>query len=102
MLMKDLDPADQIAIGYYSENRNRVPPEELEKYRGQFLAWSLDGTRILAHSEDPEALPALLLQAGEDPHRYVEECIPEEDTLFPWSALIMTPKPRRANEADSR
>jgi hypothetical protein len=100
--MKDLDLADLIAFGQHSENRNRFPPEELEKYRGQWIAWSLDGTRIIAHSDDPDALPALILQAGEDPQRWVEECIPEEDTIFPWSTFVMNPKPRQAKEADSR
>ena len=57
--------ADQIAIGQHMENRNRFPTEELETYRGQWIAWSLDGTRIIAHADDPDTLDALILEAGE-------------------------------------
>ena len=100
--MKDLDLADRIAIGQHNENRNRFPPEELEKYRGQWIAWSLDGTRIIAHSDDPDALDALILQAGEDPQRCVLSGLPEEDTVFSWSTFAPEKKPQWAKEADSR
>jgi hypothetical protein len=66
ILMTDQELADQIAIGQHIENRNRFPAEELEKYRGQWIGWSLDGTRIIAHSHDPDALDAMILPAGED------------------------------------
>jgi hypothetical protein len=99
--MKDLDLADRIAIGQHMENRNRFPPEELEKYRGQYIAWSLDGTRIIAHADDPDTLDELIVQAGEDLRRCVLSCLPEEDTVFSWSAFAPPKKPQRSKEMDS-
>jgi hypothetical protein len=34
--------------GTYEENQRRFPQEELNKYAGQYVAFSLDGARILA------------------------------------------------------
>ncbi len=66
ILVTDEELADQTAIGQHIENRNRSAGEELEKYRGRWIAWSLDGTRIIAHSDDRDHLNALILQARED------------------------------------
>ena len=57
------------------ENRRKVPPEELEQYAGQYIAWSWDGSRILASAEDREALWEILVSAGHDPHRVVFEYV---------------------------
>lgn len=66
----------------YSENRSKFPSEELAKYAGQWLAWSPDGTRILAHGEDQDAVEAQLEAAGIDYSEVVWSSVPplEEDT----------------------
>lgn len=48
----------------HTKNRSRFPLEELAKYEGQHVAWSLDGTRILAGDADPLKLMAKLKAAG--------------------------------------
>ena len=53
------------------ENRNEFPVEELLKYEGKYVAWSLDGTRILAGDKDPLRLDASLTAAGFKPDDYV-------------------------------
>jgi hypothetical protein len=53
------------------KNRNAFPLGELEKYEGQHVAWSLDGTRILAGHEDPLRLNAALEAAGYRSDAYV-------------------------------
>jgi hypothetical protein len=53
------------------KNRNAFPLEQLEKYEGQHVAWSLDGTRILAGHEDPLQLNAALEAAGYRSDDYV-------------------------------
>jgi hypothetical protein len=45
-------------------NRNRFPAEELARYAGKYVAWSLDGTRILAHGDDLEEVAQVLGAGG--------------------------------------
>jgi hypothetical protein len=60
-------------------NRAAFPVEELAKYAGQWVAWSPDGSRVAAHSADPETLDALLRANGDDPAVCVIEGIPADD-----------------------
>ena len=55
----------------HAKNRNAVPYEELLKYENQYVAWSLDGTRILAGNRDPLQLVAQLTAAGYRSDDYV-------------------------------
>jgi hypothetical protein len=48
-------------------NRARFDPAVLAQYRGELIAWSPDGTRIIAHARDDESIYQLLDEAGEDP-----------------------------------
>jgi hypothetical protein len=41
----------------YFKNRLAFPLEELAKHRGEWVAWSPDGTRLVAASRDPEDCP---------------------------------------------
>jgi hypothetical protein len=56
-------------------NREKVPSEEVFQYVGQYVAWSWDGTRILAAAADRDQLWDRLLALGHDPHRVVFEYI---------------------------
>ena len=59
----------------FIENRKNFPQEELEKYRGQQIAWSLDGSRIVASGRDDEELHKNLIAAGIDPLRVFYSCV---------------------------
>ena len=50
----------------YNENRNRLPPELLEPYAGQYVAFNAEGTCVLAHGEDHFAVEAMLRAKGVD------------------------------------
>jgi predicted RNase H-like HicB family nuclease len=56
-----LEPPD---LSHYNENRNKFPPEELAKYEGKYVAFSPDGTRIVASGATEEELDAALTAAG--------------------------------------
>jgi hypothetical protein len=42
-----------IAINEFRRNQSGYPREELQKYNGQYFAWSPDCRRILAADLDP-------------------------------------------------
>ena len=48
----------------YVANRAKFLPEDLIPYEGQWVAWSLDGSRIVAHHEDLEQVEREVQQAG--------------------------------------
>lgn len=69
-------PIPVIDGALFIENVNRFPPEERIKFAGQHVAWSLDGTKILASAEEEEEVDKKLLAAGISPsqvvHGYIE------------------------------
>jgi hypothetical protein len=66
----------------YLENRPKFPLDQLAPHAGRWIAWSPDGTRIVASAMDAEALEELIAAAGEDPLQCVQEAIPDHDTLL--------------------
>ena len=63
----------------YRENRARLPSAELSRCQGQWVAFSLDGRRIIASSEDLAALDKLIIDAGENPDQVAFERIESDD-----------------------
>lgn len=71
----------------YRENRARLPPAELASYQGQWVAFSLDGRRIVASSQDLYALDRLIIEAGEDPEQVALERIELDDVSLGGAEL---------------
>jgi hypothetical protein len=71
----------------YRENRARFPLAELVKYHGQWVAFSLDGRRIIASSQDLATLDGLVVAAGEDPEQVALERIEQEDIYLGGAEL---------------
>jgi hypothetical protein len=61
------------------ENRSAIPAAELAKYRGQWVAFSDDGRRVVAGAPELVELDALLVAMGEDPERVALEFIADND-----------------------
>jgi Family of unknown function (DUF5678) len=63
-------------------NRSHLPEAELAKYYGKEVAWSLDGTRIIASGDDPRQVCAAALAAGLRSEEVVIAYIPFPEELF--------------------
>lgn len=63
----------------YFRNRSQFPIAELMKFSGQWVAFSLDGRRIIAGHEDLGRLDELVVAAGEDPEKVAFEKIEVSD-----------------------
>jgi len=50
----------------WKHNRPNFPLDELEKYRGRFIAWDPDVTKIIAASERAEDIDQAIRDAGYD------------------------------------
>jgi hypothetical protein len=66
----------------YLKNRVAFPLEELARHRGEWVAWSPDGTRLVAASRDLDRLDDTIRAAGEDPEDCPIEGIPDTDCVI--------------------
>ena len=71
-----LEPPD---LSHYDENRSKFPLEELAKYAGKHIAFSLDGTRILASGDSIEEVEEQLIAAGINPSQVVGSYVDPPD-----------------------
>jgi Family of unknown function (DUF5678) len=75
-------PPEPPDLRYFDENRSRFPPEQLLPYAGQHVAWSPDGSRILASGEDMDEVEKKLRAAGIHPSQVVFEYIGPPDLVL--------------------
>ena len=66
----------------FLKNRNQFPPEELEKFAGRYVAWSPDGTSILASDDDQIRLDATIRELGYDPAEILVSSVPFPDEII--------------------
>jgi hypothetical protein len=52
-------------------NREKIPPEVLDQYAGQHIAYSWDGTRVLAGAMELKDLYRKLEEMGQDTNHVV-------------------------------
>lgn len=60
----------------FNENANKFSPSELNQLAGQWVAWNLEGSAILAHAADLLELDRQLKHQGLDPAQVVQEYLP--------------------------
>ena len=63
----------------FNVNRSKFTYEQLAPYAGQHVAWSTDGTRIVAHHTNFESLFASVLASGLSSEEVVFSYIPALD-----------------------
>jgi hypothetical protein len=71
----------------YRENRARFSWADLMKYQGQWVAFSLDGKKIIASDQDLGKLDSLLIAAGENPENVALERIESDDCFLGGAEL---------------
>jgi hypothetical protein len=69
------DDDEVVIVNHFARNH---PEEELERYRGNWVAWSPDGRKVLAAHPDPEKLFDVIDAAGLKPGEYVLSAIEAE------------------------
>jgi hypothetical protein len=69
---KPADDNDFVVVDNFARNH---PEEEIERYRGKWVAWSPDGKKVLAAHLDPEKLFDVIDAAGLKPGEYVLSAI---------------------------
>jgi hypothetical protein len=66
----------------FQKNRQQFPRQELAKYAGQYVAWSPDGTRILACNEDELQLAEAVRAPGHDSGEVLIAFVPAGDEIL--------------------
>jgi hypothetical protein len=61
----------------FFENQEKVKPEDLVAYAGQYIAWSWDGARVVASDPDEAELRRKVAEASHDPHHVVYAYVDE-------------------------
>lgn len=65
----------------FQNNRQRFPPAELAKYAGRYVAWSPDGTHILAADDDELRLASAIKALGHDSAEVLIAFVPADDQV---------------------
>jgi hypothetical protein len=66
----------------FNRNRDLFPQEELQTYWGRHVAWSLDGTRILADGATHAEMYRRLQELGIDPCSTVDDFIHDPNVSY--------------------
>lgn len=71
----------------FIENRQQFSLDQLAQYRGKRIAWSPDGTKIIASDEDLQKLIEAVIASGYPPEDCVLSIVPEDDALIGGGSL---------------
>jgi hypothetical protein len=77
-----------VDMQMFLTNRQHFPPGELAKYAGKYIAWSPDGTRILASDDDLEKVAAAVEDQGYDSSDIVLSAVPFPDEVVIGGAAL--------------
>jgi len=72
----------RLDYALHMENRRNFPRDELNRFIGKHIAFSFDGSRIVASGEDLRELEANLVAAGIDPSRVVFDYVDPPDLVI--------------------
>ena len=66
----------------FQQNGQKFPPKELARFAGKYLAWSPDGSKILASHEDELQLARVIQTAGLNTAEILIAFVPAEDEVL--------------------
>lgn len=66
----------------FLRNRAQFPPEQLAAYAGKYIAWSPDGTAIIASADDLNGLDNAVKGLGYNPAECIFSAVPAEDAVI--------------------
>lgn len=78
----------RVPVQTYQENRRTIPPVALEQHRGKWVAFSPDGTRIVASAKRLTVLDKKLRALGQDPQDVVYEYLGTKDIVLGGAELL--------------
>jgi hypothetical protein len=72
-------PVDTVV---FDRNRAEFPEEQLEPYRGKYVSWNREGTKIVAFGDTWAELYERMKELGIDPATTVDEFIPASEASY--------------------
>jgi hypothetical protein len=87
MLVKGENEMIFIPDNHY-RNRSNIPATELAKHYGKEVAWSLDGTKIIASGDSPMDVCAAIQKAGLKSDEVVLGYLPFPDEVMLGGAWL--------------
>ena len=81
MMTTNSERPESPDLRHYEENRSKFPLDELANYWGKHVAFSPDGTRIVASGATEEELEAALQAAGIHFNQVVFSYVEDPDVI---------------------
>jgi hypothetical protein len=72
----------------FLKNRMQFPPEELLKYAGSYVAWSPDGTAIIASDTDLLRLDEKIRATGHNRADVLISSVPADDVVLGGGGMM--------------
>ncbi|MGI8981030.1 MAG: hypothetical protein ACR2FY_17520 [Pirellulaceae bacterium] len=82
--MDTITPEQLARLPAFDRNRMAIPTAEWQRYIGQWVALSADGSRIVAGAPNIGELEVKLRELGVNPEEVVFEGVEEPDTIYLW------------------
>ncbi len=79
---KPLAPDNNWLTTEFFENRRKFPEAELMKYAGKHIAWSWDGSQIVASADSMQELHEQVNALGLDSSRVVYSYVDRPDAIY--------------------
>jgi hypothetical protein len=79
-----------VDLQRFQKNRQQFPAEQLATYAGKYVAWSPDGTHILASDENELRLANAIRDAGHDSAEILIAFVPPGDEILLGGGVEVT------------